>query len=131
MGYFKEVVTARADDIVKKWIDFFVLNNKTRADSQEVEMTSTPIVLVSVVQVGDLQLRLSFSDGREQTVDFKRFLSQSQHPDLRAYLDPGRFAAFRIEYGDLVWGDYDLCFPLIDLYRNDLEHRLPQEHVAA
>ena len=93
-------------------------------------MTSTPIDLCSVVQVGDLQLRLSFSDGREQTVDFMRFLSQSQHPDLRAYLDPGRFATFRIEYGDLVWGDYDLCFTLIDLYRNDLEHRLPQEHVA-
>jgi hypothetical protein len=104
--------------------------DRPRADSQEAEVTSTPIDLCSVVQVGDLQLRLGFSDGREQTVDFMRFLSQSQHPDLRAYLDPGRFATFRIEYGDLVWGDYDLCFTLIDLYRNDLEHRLPQEHVA-
>lgn len=26
MGYFKEVVSARADEIVQKWIDFFVLH---------------------------------------------------------------------------------------------------------
>lgn len=94
-------------------------------------MKTTLIQLASVEQVGDLQLRLSFSDGREQTIDFRPFLSHSQHPDLRVYLDPDRFAAFRIEYGDLVWGDYDLCFPVIDLYRNDLEHRHSEDHVAA
>lgn len=94
-------------------------------------MTSTTIRLVSAEQVGDFRLRLGFSDGREQTIDFRSFLSHARHPDLRAYLDPDRFAAFRIEYGDLVWGDYDLCFPVIDLYRNDLEHCIPEKHVAA
>jgi hypothetical protein len=32
MGYFKEVVAARADDIVKKWIDFFVLNKSIKPE---------------------------------------------------------------------------------------------------
>lgn len=32
MRYFKEVVTARADDIVTKWIDFFVLNKPVKAE---------------------------------------------------------------------------------------------------
>ena len=27
-------------------------------------------------------------------------------------------ASFRIENGELVWGDYALCFPMTDLYRN-------------
>jgi hypothetical protein len=37
---------------------------------------------------------------------------------IRAYLDPKRFANFKIEYGDLVWDDYGLCFPISDLYEN-------------
>jgi len=27
MRYFEEIITARADDIIAKWIDFFVLHN--------------------------------------------------------------------------------------------------------
>jgi hypothetical protein len=71
-------------------------------------------------QVGEYVLRLSFDDGTAQTVDFRPFLSSSRHPDIRAYLEPARFAAFRVEYGELVWGDYGLCFPIADLYQNRL-----------
>lgn len=84
-------------------------------------MTARIINIVSAEPAGELCLRLRFDDGVEQVVDFKPFLSRSVHPDIRAYLDPARFAAFRIEYGELVWGDYALCFPVIDLYRNQLE----------
>jgi hypothetical protein len=31
--YFEEVVTARADDIVSKWIDFFVLHKQIRPEN--------------------------------------------------------------------------------------------------
>ena len=72
--------------------------------------------------MGDYRLRLVFDDGNEEVVDFKPFLTRSHHPDIRAFLDPVKFANFRIEYGELVWGDYELCFPIIDLYRNQLEH---------
>ncbi len=94
-------------------------------------MNSTFIQLMAAEQVGDYRLCLRFSDGHRQEIDFKPFLSQARHPDLRAYLEPERFATFRVEYGDLVWGDYDLCFPVIDLYRNALEHLVPSEHIAA
>lgn len=79
-----------------------------------------PINITTVEQVDDYALRLSFDDGVVQTVDFKPFLSLSRHPDIRAYLEPTRFAAYRLEYGELVWGDYDLCFPIADLYHNHL-----------
>lgn len=91
-------------------------------------MTSQPINIVSAELAGDLSIRLRFDDGVERTVDFRPFLSNSRHPDIRAYLDPVRFAGFRIEYGELVWGDYDLCFPIIDLYRNQL---LPAQTLSA
>ena len=82
-------------------------------------MTTKIINIVSAEPAGDLCLR--FDDGTEQVVDFKPFLSRSVHQDIRVYLSPERFAGFRVEYGDLVWGDYELCFPVIDLYRNQLE----------
>lgn len=83
-------------------------------------MIPETINITKAEQVGDYALRLCFDDGTEQLVDFAQFLSFSRHPDIRAYLDPVRFATFRIEYGDLVWGDYELCFPIADLYRNKL-----------
>lgn len=79
-----------------------------------------PINITRAEQLSDYALRLSFDDGVVQTVDFKPFLSLSRHPDIRAFLEPTRFAAYHIEYGELVWGDYDLCFPIADLYHNHL-----------
>lgn len=72
--------------------------------------------------LGDYRIDLKFDDGKQQIVDFKGFLMRSMHPDIRVYLDVTKFSDFRIEYGELVWGDYDLCFPVIDLYLNRLEH---------
>jgi len=76
--------------------------------------------IVSAELAGDYRIRLVFDDGTRQEVDFKPFLAASTHPDIRAYLAPERFAAFRLEYGELVWGDYALCFPVADLYLNRL-----------
>ena len=93
-------------------------------------MTARIININSAELAGDLRLLLRFDDGVEQVVDFRPFLSHSAHPDIRGYLDPVRFAAFRIEFGELVWGDYDLCFPVIDLYRNQLEKSVVLEAAA-
>jgi len=94
-------------------------------------MTPTVIHIISAEQIDRFQIRITFDDGCEQTVDFKPFLLRSQHPDIRAYLDSANFSTFRIDYGELIWGDYDLCFPIIDLYQNDLMHCNPIEIVAA
>jgi hypothetical protein len=61
-------------------------------------------------------LEISFSDGFVRQLDFKAFLAESVHPDIRKYLDVERFKAFSISFGNLVWNDYDLCFPIEDLY---------------
>ena len=88
------------------------------------------IDIVRVEPAGDFRLRLQFDDGTEQTVDFLPFLSRSHHPDIRAFLDRRRFAEFRIEHGDLVWGGYDLCFPIKDLYYNRIPHARDLESAA-
>jgi hypothetical protein len=76
------------------------------------------IAIVRVEQLDGYKLKLYFSNGVERVIDFEPFLRASRNPLIRAYLDPQRFANFKIEYGDLVWDDYDLCFPIADLYEN-------------
>ena len=93
-------------------------------------MNPAIINIMSARQVADYCIQLIFDDGTEQMIDFKPFLASAIHPDIRTWLIPEKFASFRIVYGELVWGDYELCFPILDLYRNDIEHRQTQDIAA-
>ena len=76
------------------------------------------VLRVEVERAGSYRLRLFFSDGAERIVDFEPFLRASGNPLIRCFLDPELFATWRVDGGDLIWGDYDLCFPVADLYEN-------------
>jgi hypothetical protein len=91
--------------------------------------TNKTLNITDVILLDAYRLALTFDEGKAQTVDFKPFLTSSHHPSVRAYLDPVRFAQFELRHGELVWGDYDLCFPIMDLYNNSLLH--DGEHLAA
>jgi hypothetical protein len=93
-------------------------------------MNTQIIHAVSATEIGDYKLGIAFDDGTMQEIDFKPFLASALHPDIRSYLDPLRFSSFRIEYGDLVWGDYDFCFPIFDLYKNQLVKSSSLEQAA-
>ena len=65
---------------------------------------------------GGYRIKLTFNDGTERIVDFGSFLCQSHKPLIPAYLDPAAFARFVVRDGDLIWDDYDMCFPIADIY---------------
>ena len=77
---------------------------------------NTVIFVERAEYAGDFRLNLSFNDGTQRIVDFGPFLRQSNNPLIQAYLDPATFARFMVKDGDLIWDDYDLCFPIADLY---------------
>jgi len=79
-------------------------------------LDNTVIFVERAEQAGELRLHLRFSDGTQQIVDFAPFLRRSRNPLIQAYLDPVAFARFTVRDGDLIWDDYDLCFPIADLY---------------
>lgn len=79
---------------------------------------------------GEHRLTLHFDDGSQQCIDFGPFLRQAIHPAIRTFLDLARFADWRLEYGELVWGDYVLCFPMADLYHNRIMPEHHFEHAA-
>ena len=71
--------------------------------------------------IGDYAIRIKFKAGTEKLVDFKPFLNKSQHPAINKYLKEELFSGFQIVKGNLNWNDYDLIFPIWDLYNGSIE----------
>lgn len=61
-------------------------------------------------------IQILFTDGILQNVDFEKLLSDSQHPEIRKYLDKSLFMSFSIINGNLNWNDYDMIFSISELY---------------
>lgn len=78
------------------------------------------LVVVSAEYLGDYTVRIEFNDGTVNSVDFKPFLTSSVNPSIRKYLDEKLFSEFRIVDGNLNWYDYDLIFPVWDLYEGKI-----------
>lgn len=78
------------------------------------------VAIVSADYAAPYRLRLRFDDGRENVVDFGPFLNASAHPSIRAYLDKARFKRFTVEEGFLHWNDFELVFPMMDLYEGTI-----------
>ncbi len=66
--------------------------------------------------IEDYKIYLKFNDGKENVVDFKSFIEKSSHPDIEKYRDKKLFQKFSLENGDIEWNDYELAFPIYDLY---------------
>jgi len=78
------------------------------------------ITIDSVFYIRNYILELKFSDGKVTEVNFQPFLERSKNPMTNKYLDKNEFKKFYIEYGDLTWNDYEMCFPIWDLYQGKI-----------
>lgn len=85
------------------------------------------ISITKATYISDYILKITFSDGKHQDVDFYPFLNSSKHPENKKYLDKDIFKSFIVEDGELMWGDFDLLFPIWDLYNNHLFKNKEQE----
>jgi len=68
----------------------------------------------------DYNIRFEFSDGVIRTIDFTHFLKSAKNPMTKKYLDEEEFKKFKIEFGDIVWNDYEMCFPIWDLHEGNI-----------
>ena len=76
--------------------------------------------ITGVEHAGGYKLKVTFNDGHVSVVDFKPFLSKSHHPAIRKYLDKKLFLSWTLDRGDIYWNDYDLIFPIADLYAGEI-----------
>ena len=74
------------------------------------------ISIIKAEYIGDYSIQFSFSDGVEQLIDFSGFLKNARNTMTKKYLDKQLFEKFIIDYGDIVWNDYEMCFPIWDLH---------------
>jgi len=65
---------------------------------------------------------IKFNDGTQRIVDFGAFLKQARNPMFTKYRRPKEFKSFHIHDGDLMWGDYEMIFPIADLHHGDILH---------
>jgi len=97
-------------------------------------MTLTRGVAVDIVDakhMGQYRLKLTFSDGHVSTIDFGPFFRSSLNSETRRFLDEIRFINFSLTYGNLIWGDYEMCFPVEDLYEGRIGQEKPVRKVVA
>lgn len=85
-------------------------------DKIEVELIEVKLAKY----IGDYAIRVYFTDDTNRLVDFKPFLESSLHPSIRKYLDELKFQEFEIIHGNINWNDYDMIFPVGDLYEGHL-----------
>jgi hypothetical protein len=79
------------------------------------------IEITSAQYKGELKIRIDFSNGKSKIVDFKPFLTRAFHPSIKKYLDENLFISFKVIDGNLNWNDYDMIFPVSDLYQGKIK----------
>ena len=76
------------------------------------------LLITKADYINHYQLRLTFSDGTSQVVDFGPFLMDHPHPQHDKYRNRINFKRFKIERGNVVWGkDWDLMFTVSQLHQ--------------
>ncbi len=113
---FVKIVENYREDIVRKWIDFFVYN----VEITPIKINKMIVSINKAYYLGNYQIKILFSDNKVEIIDFRQFLQNAKNPMTKKYLDEKLFASFEIKYGDLVWNDFDLAFPIWDLYTNKI-----------
>lgn len=79
------------------------------------------ISIIKAQYLNDYKIKFIFSDGVEQVINFKNFLSSAKNPMTKKYLNSSLFKKFKIKHGDVEWNDYELCFPLWDLHEGKIQ----------
>ena len=80
------------------------------------------VFVKSAKYLGDYRVAFRFTDGHTTEIDFHAFLTApGQNPMATQFLDVTRFKEFAIDgRADIVWGDWEMCFPFTALYAGDL-----------
>jgi hypothetical protein len=76
--------------------------------------------IVEAKYISGYQIYLVFNDGTDRVMDFGPFLRKARNPDTTDYRNLEKFKDFRIEDGDLIWGDFQMIFPIADLHRGEI-----------
>lgn len=78
------------------------------------------IEVVNARYTEGFRLHVFFSDGTSREVDFGLFVKRCRLPDVVKYAKPNAFKRFRVVNGNVMWGDYEMIFPVEQLYQGKI-----------
>lgn len=79
-------------------------------------MNNNILKIISANYLHGHTIRIVFNNNITRDVDFFPFLTNSTNHQIRDYLSIEKFKTFKIVNNDLMWEDFDLLFPINDLY---------------
>jgi hypothetical protein len=80
-------------------------------------------MIISILKanyLGEYKIDFLFSDGIEKIIDFGNFHTNAKNPMTKKYLNKQLFQSYSVEYGDIIWNDYEMCFPVWDLHEGQI-----------
>lgn len=93
---------------------------KIVVDYKEKSSDVNQLKINTAKYLSDFVIRIEFNNGTNQLIDFKPFLTKSMHSSIKKYMDENTFSKFALKDGNLNWNDYDLIFPISDLYKGQI-----------
>ncbi len=78
------------------------------------------IKIKQIKYIKKFELQITFSDATIKNIDFANFILNSKKPDIQKYQKPSKFKAFSFKNGELMWGDFEMIFPIMDLYKGTI-----------
>jgi hypothetical protein len=82
--------------------------------------TTKYLEIVRAEYLSGYKIRLAFNDGMVRVMDFEPFLRKAMNPDITKYRQLRNLKKFHLHYGDLMWGDFEMIFPIMDLYEGNI-----------
>ena len=81
-----------------------------------IEKNISPLEIKKADYLDGFRVAIYFNDGVKKTIDFTDFLNSQNSYYSKKYKNTSNFRKFKIENGNIVWGDeWDLIFPIKDL----------------
>ncbi|HKR04508.1 MAG TPA: DUF2442 domain-containing protein [Bacteroidia bacterium] len=88
---------------------------------KKVDKNAKEMYVSDAVYSGNHKIKIFFSDGTQTLIDFNPFLSKKHlHPTLKKYKKESAFKKFEIKHGNLMWNDYEMIFPVEELYQGKI-----------
>ena len=87
----------------------------------EIDTTQVQDIWIVIADhLSNYKVKIEFNDGSKKIVDFEPFLRNSNHPSIKKYLENDNFLSFRVVDGNLNWNNYDMIFPIRELYEGEI-----------
>ncbi len=83
-------------------------------EEHDIVDVPAPLYVLSASYLEEYKLHLIFSDLKERTIDFEPKLRAFR--PLQKFLNINTFKKFRLYNGNVQWDDFEMIFPVEDLY---------------